>query len=79
MAHKVPVIDRESCQQFYGEGSISNRQICFDFTNVRSEMLPFRVIAISFGKFWSWTPCTKSNGSKNAHFKFLLKILGSQS
>ena len=30
----------------------------FDFTNVRSEMLPFRVMAISFGKFWSWTPCS---------------------
>ena len=30
----------------------------FDFTNMRSEMLPFRVMAISFGKFWSWTPCS---------------------
>ena len=34
----------------------------FDFTNVWSEMLPFRDMAISFGKFWSWTPkpCTKN-------------------
>ena len=28
------------------------------FTNVGSEMLHFRVIAFSFSKFWSWTPCS---------------------
>ena len=37
----------------------------FDFTNVWSEMLPFRDMAISFGKFWSWTPCS-TNFTKQA-------------
>ena len=35
-----------------------------DFTNVRSEMPPFRVMAISFDKFWSWTSCTGCVGKK---------------
>jgi len=38
----------------------------FDFTNVWSKMLPFRDMAISFGKFWSWTPCMILQNRKTA-------------
>ena len=43
----------------------------FDFINVWSNMPPFRVMTISFGKFWSWTPCSCAT---NVHIIFYMMM-----